>query len=46
MATAAEKWIVSGSFSQQEALAAVGYFRKVLDAYERSLGVTEITAPK
>lgn len=38
IATSAEKWIQSPAFSQQEALDAVGYFRKVLDAYERSLG--------
>jgi len=35
--TSAEKWIISPEFSREEALAAAQYFRKVLDAYERSL---------
>jgi hypothetical protein len=37
MATSMEKWIASPGFCREDARDAVGYFRKVLDAYERSL---------
>jgi hypothetical protein len=37
MATSVEKWIASPGFCREDAREAVGYFRKVLDAYERSL---------
>lgn len=36
--TAAERWVRSESFSRDEALVALKYWRRVLDAYERSLG--------
>jgi hypothetical protein len=35
---AEEKWIQSPTFSVEEALKAIAYRRKILDAYERSLG--------
>lgn len=38
IATATEKWIQSPGFSKEEALAAVAFGRKILDAYERSIG--------
>lgn len=37
MATSLDKWVLSPGFSQSEAREAIGYFRKVLEAYERSL---------
>lgn len=37
IATCAEKWINSPTFSKDEAITAMAYFRKILDAYERSL---------
>lgn len=38
LATSLEKWIDSPGFCREDAREAVGYLRKVLDAYERSLG--------
>ncbi len=35
---AEEKWTQSPTFCREEALKAIAYRRKILDAYERSLG--------
>jgi len=43
MVTSGEKWIASPSFSVEEAREALAYIRKVLDAYERSLGSVVIS---
>lgn len=37
LATSVEKWIESPGFSKSDAREAVSRFRRVLDAYERSL---------
>ena len=44
MLAAAEKYVNSPGFSQEDALVVIGYWRKILDAYERSLGSLAITS--
>ncbi len=43
MVTAMEKWASSQSFSPQEVAEASRFVRRVLNAFERSLGSVEVT---
>ena len=41
--TALEKWVASPTFSANEAAEASRYLRRVMNAFERSLGSVEVT---
>lgn len=42
LATSLEKWVNSPTFSKIEADEAIGYLRRLLNAFERSLGATDV----